>query len=942
MAIHSKGLKKEKGEKNSEAYSFPGRPGSARAIAFAIVVLLLSGVYLGFAYNRYRSIATREAIILAESLESLLHTEHIAELIGSAEDLQKPEYIITKESLISLVETINPIRFAYLLGERKGNLVFLLDSETPDSPGYSPPGQIYSEAANVYREPFRTGKTAIADRKEDRWGTWVSILVPVTDPVDGSVVAVFVIDYDAAEWYRGIRKHMIPDIIIVLSILMLLTALVYSLFQRNTLKKLSEKLAFDEALYHNVFKQAPIGIAIVNNKNFVVRSQYGSMNINPMFERILGRTGTELSEVQWTEITHPEDLAEDLDKFDRFQSCEINGYSMEKRFLKPDGSSVWTHMKIVHLLGGDQKFPMHLCLLEDISARKASETNLKESERSKSVLLSNLPGMAYRCKYDYQGTMLYVSAGCYHLTGYLPESFLNNKDLAFNDIITPGYRNILLEEWNRTVPNKLPYKCEYEIITAHGQHKWVLEMGEGVYDDEGEVEALEGIILDISDRKEMEDILKYNSEHDMWTGLYNRRYLEDLLKKDSKSEYAGKSALVSINLTGVNSLSLIYGFHYSRDLIKKAAESLSELCSEKHRLFNTYENRFVFYIKDYEADWEVPAFCEAVAQRLDVIFSVERVSIGIGVIEIQDHNRHDIGLLLKNLLVASEKAIDSMETDVGICFFDSEVEAQILREEAIIRELDQIAAQDHMGGLYLQYQPILELATDRICGFEALARLNSDKLGLVMPMEFIPLAEKTKLILPLGEKLLLCALGFLRQLKEKGLEHVSISVNISAIQLLRRGFAERLFEMIEEMGVNPERLCIEITETVFASNYQEINIILSKFRQMGINIAIDDFGTEYSSLARERELNVTCLKIDRYFIDKLLKIDPEQAITGDIISMAHKLGHCVTAEGVEEERQLKYLRDHGCDKIQGYLISKPVDEEEALAFLSTINDEDCL
>ena len=140
--------------------------------------------------------------------------------------------------------------------------------------------------------------------------------------------------------------------------------------------------------------------------------------------------------------------------------------------------------------------------------------------------------------------------------------------------------------------------------------------------------------------------------------------------------------------------------------------------------------------------------------------------------------------------------------------------------------------------------------------------------------------------------------------------------------------------MMEKVGVTPHLVSFEITESIFSSNYQEVNKILGQLKDLGFHIALDDFGTGYSSFARERELNINCLKIDKYFIDKLMYLEEHEAITGDIISMVHRLGHCVVAEGVEHEKQRDYLKKHGCDKIQGYLISKPVDEETAIELLS--------
>ena len=156
----------------------------------------------------------------------------------------------------------------------------------------------------------------------------------------------------------------------------------------------------------------------------------------------------------------------------------------------------------------------YICLVQDITDRKLFEKALNESERSKSVFLSHLPGLAYRCYYDREWTMQYVSDGCYSLTGYPPECLLYNRDLSYNDIISPEYRETLWNKWEQILAKREPFKHEYEIITATGEKKWVLELGQGVFDGKGEVEALEGIVLDISDRKAIEDALKYNNEHD--------------------------------------------------------------------------------------------------------------------------------------------------------------------------------------------------------------------------------------------------------------------------------------------------------------------------------------------------------------------------------------------------------------------------------------------
>ncbi len=694
-------------------------------------------------------------------------------------------------------------------------------------------------------------------------------------------------------------------------------------------KELTESIL----IYDTVFQQAPIGIAI-SYINDMPTDDFGDFVIvNQMYEQITGRTKEELLKLGWEKTTHPDDLDEDLRNFKKLRAGKIRSYSLEKRYIKPDGSIVWVNMVVASFAMFHHHNFSHICLVQDITMRKEIEKALVENERSKSVLLSHLPGLAYRCKYDHEWTMQYVSAGCFELTGYTAESLLYNRDLSFNDLIAPEYRDILWKEWELTLAKRQPFSHEYELITARGEKKWVLELGEGVYDEHGEVEALEGIILDISDRKKIENDLRYNYEHDALTGLYNRRYLENLLRHDARMYTTKKRAVLSINLSAVTLLSMSYGFHYTQELIKKIADALKVHSSENRILFSSYENRFVYYVKNYKDKDELIEFCGTISDTLEAILAIERVSGGIGVVEIDDYNKYDVEQLLKNLLITSERSININDRDFGFCFFDSDMETQITRENWIKHSLTQVASGSSDDSLFLLFQPILDLRSNRICGFEALARLNSNKLGLVPPLEFIPVAEKTKLIITLGEKIFIQAFHFLHKLKENGFDNIGISVNVSAIQLLRNDFVKNLFDLINEMKVDPENITIEITESIFASDYQEINGVLGALKDRGIKVAIDDFGTGYSSLARERELNVTCLKIDKHFIDKLLVLKPDEAITGDIISMAHKLGHFVVAEGIEHERQVQYLHDHGCDMIQGYLISRPVDEDAAIALL---------
>ncbi len=693
---------------------------------------------------------------------------------------------------------------------------------------------------------------------------------------------------------------------------------------------LEEKIVEQSITFDALFLQAPIGIAIFHNK-YPMTESGGFIIANPKYEEITGRNREELIRLGWAGITHPEDLLKENDLYRQLQQGELEQYSLEKRFCKPDGSLVWVQIVVAKLHLKNESPYDHVCLVQDITHQKETEQALVESERSKSVLLSHLPGMAYRCHYNRQWTMVYVSEGCGPLTGYRPESFLLNRDLSFSEIIVEEYRESLWREWVKILKNHQTFNYEYEIITANGQRKWVLEMGEGVYNSLGEVEALEGIIIDISDRKKMETELRYYSEHDTWTNLFNRRYLENLMEEDAKKP--AKRALVAVNVRDAYLLSMTYGFHYSQELIRKAAELLKGFCRPHRLLFSTYENQFAFYIREYEDRNQLVQLCDQIAEVLRPLLAMERIRAGLGILEIQSNESQEPEILLRNLQITSEKAVVLYENDIGYCFFDFEMQEQLIREGDIKRELAQIAEQCNDSRFFLQFQPILDLRTGKISGFEALARLNSDKYGSVSPLEFIPIAEETKLIIPLGECIIRQAFDFHHLLKAHGFGELTISINISAVQLLRPFFTEAIQQMLASQSIDPDKVGFEITESVFSEDYHALNEVLGSLKELGMEIAIDDFGTGYSSLARERELHVTCLKIDKYFIDKLVFLSEEDAITGAIITMAHKMGHTVIAEGIEHDVQMTYLRKAGCDKIQGYLISRPLNPEAAIEFL---------
>ncbi len=698
---------------------------------------------------------------------------------------------------------------------------------------------------------------------------------------------------------------------------------------------LEEKLFENSLTFDAIFQQAPVGIAISHDEEPRGGSRDKLLSINPYFERITGRKMEEIVRLGWERITHREDLDKDREYFERFMAGEISGYSMEKRYIRPDGSEVWVDMIVAPLRLKNDSKRSHICLVQDITERKAMEKALRDSERTRALLLDNLPGMTYRCKFDRDWTMLYVSNGCHELLGYTPENLLFNRDIAFNDLIVPEYREELFERWREAVNSHRKLQIEYEVVTASGAKKWVWEQGQAVYGEDGTDVVLEGLILDITDRKNYELKLKYLSEHDPMTGLRNLRSLEEAYRAHKNSGAQAGSAVIMINIRRFSVINKLFGYRFGDELICDVARCLLQVVPDASLLFHVSIDRFAIYVPSYGDKSDLVGICERIISGLEAEIHQKTVSFRIGVLEIDKFTACDTESLLKRVSAAADHSNDLER--IGFCFFSREMEEKQKRETAVRQALNEALYKDGDGSLYMLYQPIISMETGKIVSFEALARYESEELGQISPSEFIPVAESSLLIIPLGRKIMRLALKFASRLAREGYESVSVSINVSPIQLLGETFLPDLEKLLEETGVAPRNLDIEITESVFSESLKEVNEKLEKINSMGIKIAIDDFGTGYSSLARERDLKVNCLKIDKSFIAKLSDISSEKAITGDVISMAHKLGHSVVAEGVEQETQRRYLVEHGCDMMQGYLFSGPIDEETAIELLKTIN-----
>lgn len=556
-------------------------------VLLLIIAFMVFGViYILDTWKHYKQQTENHAIGLAASAGAFISAELISKLEVNLNDIEKTEYKKLKESLMLFKERNEGVHFAYLYTQINGKVYFMADSESPDSDGYSPPGQLYAEATPEAIQPFTDARTTIVGPITDQWGTWVNVFVPVLNPETGGVIAVLGVDYPAAQWNYEEVRHLFHAAVVVVCILLLLLAIYRGLLKNEVLRNMSTKLQVSETLFRTVFEQSPNGIAIVRD--------YLLLKINPVFEKILDRSKEELAALSWPEITHQEDLQEDIDNFGKFKQGEIDRYSMVKRFIRPDGSVVWVNMLVAPLLldNNTEHRQYHLCLLEDITERIKAETALRESERIKAMLLSHLPGMVYRSSYGRVWTIEFISDGCFKLTGYKPENLLYNKDLSYKDLISPDYQNIISNEWKRVISLQRPFKYEYEITTANGERKWVLDLGQGIYDDNGDVVAIEGLVIDITENKIRKAQIKYLSDHDFMTGVYNGRYFKEERERLDSQENCLPLSIIIADINGLRLINDAFGYAEGDRLITETARIIQSCCRESDVLARTGGGEF--------------------------------------------------------------------------------------------------------------------------------------------------------------------------------------------------------------------------------------------------------------------------------------------------------------------------------------------------------------
>ncbi len=432
--------------------------------------------------------------------------------------------------------------------------------------------------------------------------------------------------------------------------------------------------------------------------------------------------------------------------------------------------------------------------------------------------------------------------------------------------------------------------------------------------------------------KKLDEIIHYTSNYDDLTGLPNRVLFRSRLSQAISQEQSNNHllAVISLELDRFKDINNTLGHSISDLLLRSAAHRLSNCIRELDVISSFDSNKFAILQTHITSLDEVITLSEKLLNALEQPFSLDGNQIYTGSsigISIYPHDNSNVELLLGNadnaMYQAKQKGRNSYQ------FYSAELNANLQERLNLENELHDALKQEE---LLLYYQPKFSLHSERIVGVEALLRWNSPKRGFISPAKFIPIAEETGLIVPIGEWVLRTACAQNMTWQTEGLSFIKMAVNLSASQFKELNLVEMTAQILDETGVAPSYLELEVTESMLMENVQQGITLLQELHDMGIALSLDDFGTGYSSLNYLKRFPIDTLKIDQSFVRDLVLNSDDAAITQAIISLAHNLQLSVIAEGVETKEQWDYLKANGCDEIQGYYFSRPI-AADALAKL---------
>lgn len=617
-------------------------------------------------------------------------------------------------------------------------------------------------------------------------------------------------------------------------------------------------------------------------------------------------------------IIHPEDRKNFSQAFTQ-SATQGSPLDIDYRVRLQNGQELMIHSQAEAVFDAEGGVIWLAGMLQDITQRKQAEEKLRLSaivfeNTAEGVMITDCTGRIISANKAFSEITGYGQEELIGKTGSILKSGRHDEQFyaaMWGEIRVSGHWQG--EIWNRR-KNGDTYP-EWLTISA-------------VKDEHGEVTHYVGVFSDISALKESESKLDHLAHHDPLTGLPNRLLLNARTEHSLSRARRNNSllAILFLDLDHFKNINDTLGHPVGDLLLQETAQRLVACVREEDTVSRLGGDEFTILLEDLSDS----RFASTIAQKINTSLLEKFVlqghevfiSCSIG-ISIFPNDGNDVTTLFKNADSALYRAKDQGRNNY-----------QYYTDELTTRALERLRMETNLrhalerNELVVHYQPQVDLYSGNIIGMEALLRWNHPEIGLIPPANFIPLAEETGLIIPIGEWVLRTACACLKAWLDEGLPKIRVAVNLSSRQFNQKDLAEIIASVLHDTGLPPECLELELTESLIMHDAENTIIILEKIKALGVQFSIDDFGTGYSSLSYLKRFPIDRIKIDQSFVRNITSEPKDAAVSQAIISMSHSLNLKTVAEGVETAEQQEFLRSRDCDEIQGFHFSRPVPEQE--------------
>lgn len=607
--------------------------------------------------------------------------------------------------------------------------------------------------------------------------------------------------------------------------------------------------------------------------------------------------------------------------------------ALENRNLHKDGRIVVLETSGVPILNHDGDLLGYRGVDRDITARKRAEKVIQESTQRLSLHFQQTPLAVIEWDTDFR--VVDWNPAAEKIFGYTKAEAVGRHALEL--ILPESVKPRVAQVWENLLTGQGEFRSTNENLAKDGKTIYCEWYNTPLMDADGRVIGVASLAHDVTEQKRAAERINHLAYHDDLTGLPNRTLFKDRLSHaftmaDRKKRLVGVLLLDIDYFKDVNDT---LGHEAGNMLLQAVARRLQDGLRASDTVARFGGDEFAVIIAEVEHADDVVQVAQHIVDGFKEPFDIfghelfVTLSMGITLYPLDDGN-------VENLLRNADSAMYAAKAACRDCyrFYAASMTAHAterLNLQAGLRHaLDQ-------GEFILHYQPQLDIGSNRITGVEALVRWQHPEKGMVSPAQFIPAAEATGLIVPLGEWVLRTACLQAKAWHDQGLPPMRMAVNLSARQFREPLFPHRVLEILNETGLDPQYLELEITESILADGLESVSTVLQEFKRAGITIALDDFGTGYSSLSYVKRFPIDKLKIDQSFVRDMLTSASDASLVRAVIAMARALRLTVIAEGVEMQGQLDSLRAEGCDEIQGYHIARPMPAEQAADLILRYN-----